>query len=127
MKLHHTLAAITLTLLASVASALEIKAYTPESFASLQAAKQPVVLHFHADWCPVCKAQAKVFEGWQGDASVPGTLLRVNYDQEKELRRSMGVRSQSTVIAFKGSAEKARLAGETDAAALRAVLAAAVN
>ncbi len=127
MKLSNALAALTLALLANFASALEIKPYTPESFASLQAGKQPVALHFHADWCPVCKAQAKVFEGWQGDASVPGTLLRVNYDQEKELRRRMGVRTQSTVIAFKGSVEKARLAGETDAAALRAVLAAAVN
>jgi len=104
------------------ALALEIQPYAPETLAAKQKAGESVALHFHADWCPTCRAQEKVFNGWKGDASVPGTLLIVNYDKERELKRQLGVRTQSTVIAYKGGKETGRLAGDTDSKALRAVL-----
>ena len=56
---------------------------------------------------------------------MPGTLLIVNYDNERELRKKLGVRTQSTVIVYRGAAEKARIAGDTDPQALRAALLAA--
>lgn len=106
----------------NLALALDIQPYTPETLAAKQKAGEAVALHFHADWCPTCRAQDKVFSGWKGDASVPGTLLIVNYDKERELKRQLGVRTQSTVIAYKGARETGRLAGDTDPKALRAVL-----
>ncbi len=118
-------AAFGLLVAVNAANALEIAPYSAQSFADLQKADKPVTLHFHAEWCSTCKAQEKVFNGWKGDAAVPGTLLIVDYDNERELRKKMGVRGQSTVISFKGSREKARLAGDTDTKALRAVLDAA--
>ena len=124
-NLKSMLSAIALLAAVNSVQALEITAYSPQTLADLQKAEQAVSLHFHAEWCPVCKAQERVFNGWKGDASVPGTLLIVDYDNERELRKKMGVRSQSTVISFKGNREKARLAGDTDAKALRAVLDAA--
>ncbi len=120
-----TCAALGLLGLSSLVSALEIQAYSPQAFATLQAANEPVALHFHADWCSTCKAQEKIFKGWKGDASVPGTLLVVNYDEERALRREMKVRMQSTVVSFKGGQEKARVAGDTDPQVLRGVLEAA--
>lgn len=123
--LHKTLASLALLVSTSWAHALDIKPYSPQAFADLQAANQPVALHFHADWCSTCKAQDKIFDGWKGDTRVPGTLLVVNYDNEKELRRKMGIRMQSTVVSFKGNSEKARLAGDSDPKALRNVLEAA--
>lgn len=126
MKTIHSLfAAIGLLLAVNAANALEIAPYSAQTFADLQKADKPVSLHFHAEWCSTCKAQEKVFKGWKGDASVPGTLLIVDYDNERELRKKMSVRGQSTVISFKGSSEKARLAGDTDAKALRGVIDAA--
>ena len=126
MKIVRSLfAAIGLLVAVNAANALEIAPYSAQSFADLQKADKAVTLHFHAEWCSTCKAQEKVFNGWKGDAAVPGTLLIVDYDNERELRKKMGVRGQSTVISFKGSREKARLAGDTDAKALRAVLDAA--
>lgn len=124
-KLQSLFAVICLFAAVNVASALEIAPYSAQSFADLQKADKPVTLHFHAEWCSTCKAQEKVFNGWKGDAAVPGTLLIVDYDKERELRKKMSVRGQSTVISFKGSTEKARLAGDTDTKALRAVLDAA--
>ncbi len=122
MKTIQLLAGLALSAAASLAVALDIQPYSPESLAAKQKAGEAVALHFHADWCPTCRAQEKVFNGWKGDATVPGTLLIVNYDKERELKRQLGVRTQSTVIAYKGSKETGRLAGETDPAPLRAVL-----
>jgi thioredoxin-like negative regulator of GroEL len=122
MKTIVTLAAIALSAACNLALALDIQPYAPETLAAKQKAGESVALHFHADWCPTCRAQEKVFNGWKGDASVPGTLLIVNYDKERELKRQLGVRTQSTVIAYKGGKETGRLAGDTDPKALRAVL-----
>ncbi len=125
MKTVRLFAAFALAAAASFAQALDIAPWTAADFAQQQAAGKPVALHFHADWCPTCKAQEKVFNGWRGDAAVPGRLLVVDYDNARELRRQFGVRTQSTLIVFKGDKEVARLAGETDPAKLRAALEAA--
>lgn len=122
MKTIQLLAGLALAASASLAVALDIQPYSPETLATKQKAGEAVALHFHADWCPTCRAQEKVFNGWKGDAAVPGTLLIVNYDKERELKRQLGVRTQSTVIAYKGSKETGRLAGDTDPKALHAVL-----
>ena len=78
MKTIVTLAAIALSAACNLALALDIQPYAPETLAAKQKAGESVALHFRADWCPTCRAQEKVFNGWKGDASVPGTLLIVN-------------------------------------------------
>ena len=106
-------------LFATSAFALEIKPYSADTFAQMQKAGSGVALHFHADWCPTCRAQEKVFNAWKGDASVPGTLLVVDYDKERDLKSKLKVRTQSTLIVFKGDKEVARLAGKSDEKSLR--------
>lgn len=125
MKAIRLLAALAFATIAGFAQALDIAPWTAADFAQQQAAGKAVALHFHADWCPTCRAQQKVFDGWRGDAAVPGRLLVVDYDNARELRRQLGVRMQSTLIVFKGDKEVARLAGDTDPAKLRAALEAA--
>lgn len=124
MKLAKLLSAIALLAASNLALALDIQPYSADALAALQKADKTVALHFHASWCPTCRAQEKVFGGWQGDATVPGTLLVVDYDRERALKQQLGVRSQSTVIVYRGSVEKTRLGGETEPARLRAALAA---
>lgn len=125
MKTIRLLAALAFSTIASFAQALDIAPWTAADFAEQQAHGKAVALHFHADWCPTCKAQEKIFNGWRGDAAVPGRLLVVDYDNARELRRQLGVRMQSTLIVFKGNQEVARLAGDTEPARLRAALDAA--
>ena len=91
-------------------------------FAAKQQSGERVSLHFHANWCPTCRAQDKVFKTFQGDASVPGTLLLVDYDTERELKREMNVRSQATLIVFNGKMQINRSGGVTDPQQLRAAL-----
>ncbi len=122
MNARKILAAAILFAATSASFALDIKPYSAQELKAEQQAGRPVSLHFHASWCPTCRAQEKVFQQWKGDASVPGTLLVVDYDTEKELRKQLGVRTQSTLITYRGTKEVGRLAGESDADKLRPVL-----
>ena len=107
--------------------ALEIIPYTPAALVRAQQSEQSYALHFHADWCPVCRAQSKVLEDLKkADPSLKLTVLVVNYDKEKSLRKPYGVHTQSTLIAFKGKHETGRLAGESAPEKIRAVLASAL-
>ena len=122
MNARKILAAAILFAATSASLALDIKPYSAQELKAEQQAGRPVSLHFHANWCPTCRAQEKVFQQWKGDASVPGTLLVVDYDTEKELRKQLGVRTQSTLITYRGTKEVGRLAGESDADKLRPAL-----
>ena len=104
------------------AHALDIAPYSAQILAQKQQAGEAVSLHFHAKWCPTCLVQERAFNTFKGDAAVPGTLLVVDYDQERELKREMGIRSQSTLIVFKGGQEVARHEGAMAKPQLQAFL-----
>ena len=105
------------------ANALTIKPFSDAELTAAQAAGKPVALHFHADWCPTCKAQTKAIDTFKNDPALDKlTLLIVDYDNAKDLRKSMNVRGQSTIVVFKGKTEVARNMGDTDAGKLKAVL-----
>jgi thioredoxin 1 len=126
MKFARTLFVLLSFLTATSVYALEIIPYTPAALAQAQQSGESYALHFHADWCPVCRAQSKVMEELKADPSLKVTVLVVNYDKEKSLRKPYGVHTQSTLIAFKGKHETGRLAGESAPEKIRAVLASAL-
>lgn len=112
-----------LSLAATHAMALTITPYSAPALKAAQAAGQPVALHFHASWCGTCRAQEKAFLNLKGSPALQNvTLMVVDYDAEKPLRKALNVRSQSTVIVYKGDKQTALLAGETDTAALQQAL-----
>jgi thiol-disulfide isomerase/thioredoxin len=117
-----TFAATALFAAATVAQALTITPYSAPALAAAQQAGQPVAVHFHADWCPTCKQQEKSLAQLKTEPGLDITVLVANYDQEKELRKTMKVRTQSTMVVFKGSEERARLAGDTAPDKIRAAL-----
>jgi thioredoxin 1 len=121
-----TALALVLSAAAALAQALEVKPYTAQALAEAQSAGKPVAVHFHADWCGTCKQQEKAIAQLKGESGLDVTLLIADYDKEKDLRKALKVRSQSTMVVFRGKDEKARLGGDTEAAKFRAALKAAL-
>ncbi len=67
-----------------------------------------------APWCPTCKAQRPILSNLEADPKFKDlVVLDVDFDSQKDVLRQLGVRVQSTLIAFKGERETARSAGET--------------
>jgi thioredoxin-like negative regulator of GroEL len=106
----------------SWAHALEIRPYNNAELTAAQQAGQPVVVIFHADWCPTCKVQQQTLESLKKEGGLDLTVLVADYDKEKELRRVHKVRSQSTLVAFRGNKETGRIVGDTSADKIRALL-----
>jgi len=112
--------------LASLAQALEVKPYSAQLLAAAEQAGRPVALHFRADWCPTCRAQDKVLQTLRGEKGLDLTVLSVDYDTERDLKRRFGVQYQSTLVVLKGRNEAARLVGDVDIADIRKALQAAL-
>jgi thiol-disulfide isomerase/thioredoxin len=107
---------------AAVSQALEVKPYSAAALAAAQKADQPIAVHFHADWCPTCRAQTKVLESLKAEPGLDLTVLVANYDTEKALKQRFRVNAQSTLLVLHGQNERARLVGNTGAASIRAAL-----
>jgi thioredoxin 1 len=122
IRLRTCLTALALSCMALAAQALDFKPYTPEALDAAQKAGKPVAVHFHADWCPTCKLQQKSFAQLQSEGDIMLTVLVADYDKVRELKRSMNVRQQSTVVVFRGGEERGRLMGEAAPEKLRAAL-----
>ena len=120
------LLAAVLSLAAGLAQALTIQAYTPAALSAAQQAGKPVAVLFHADWCPTGKQQERALERMKAESGLDVLLLVADYDKEKDLRKAMNVRVQSTLVVVRGATEKSRLGGETEPDKLRAALRAAL-
>jgi peroxiredoxin len=89
--------------------------FTLDKFHASQEAGEKILLHFHADWCPTCKAQKKVLEKLELVGVLKNvTVYTVDYDKETAFKTEMKVTAQSTLITFYGKVEEKRSSGETD-------------
>jgi len=97
--------------------------FEPAAFAAAQAAGKPILVEVHADWCPTCVKQKPIL-GRLGADPANKDLVRfvVDFDGQKDALRALNVRSQSTLIAFRGSEEKGRSVGVTDEAQIKALV-----
>lgn len=126
MKIAQVIVSALLLAAASLAQAVEVKPYSAQALADAEKAGQPVALHFHADWCPTCRAQDKTLQSLKAEKGLDLTVLTVSYDTETALKKRFQVRMQSTMVVLKGGKEVARLAGDTSADGIRGALKAAL-
>ncbi|WP_293036177.1 thioredoxin family protein [Paraburkholderia sp.] len=95
--------------------------YNEAQFTKAISHGQPVVVWFHASWCPTCRAQQPIVDRLAGSAEMkPVTVFVADFDKETALRKSLGVAGQSTFVVFRHGREVTRSTGETDEQAIRA-------
>lgn len=122
------LAALATPFLLGRALAVQFSEYNAEKFVGLLSAGGPVVVHVHADWCAVCRAQIPVMDRvLAGPAYKNVRAVRVNFDREKRFLADHKVVRQSTILIFRGGKEVARLSYETDPARIEQTLAQAIS
>ncbi|WP_245841559.1 thioredoxin family protein [Paraburkholderia ribeironis] len=88
--------------------------FNQAQFDQLNAAGKPVIVYFHATWCPTCKVQQPIVERLSAQPDMKQvTVFVADYDKEVALKRAMKVTQQSTFVVFKGGHEVARSTGQT--------------
>lgn len=111
-----SIAAIILAMFAAIYFLLPqplAESFTQTRLDALNQSGQPVLVAIHADWCSTCKTQERVLQELLPLAEFKGiTLLRIDFDQQKEAVRSFGVEYQSTLILFKNGREVGRSTAE---------------
>jgi thioredoxin 1 len=103
--------------------ALARDVFSEKAFDAAAASGSPVLIEFHAEWCPTCRAQEKVINSFKFNPEYKGlVILRVDYDTEKSLLKRFKVRRQSTLVMFKKGAELARAVGQTSPEGIKSLL-----
>jgi len=79
--------------------------FTDMAAAQALAAKGPVVLFFAADWCPFCQADLRDINA-NGAALKDITIVVLDYDKERAVKRQFGVTVQDTFVQIDAGAAK---------------------
>jgi thiol-disulfide isomerase/thioredoxin len=99
------------------------QSFTPPAFETAQKAGKVILIDVTASWCPTCKVQKSILDKLMTEPAYRDiVILSVDFDTQKDVLRRFGVRSQSTLIAFRGTAEHGRSVGDTNPASIRALL-----
>lgn len=110
------------------AQAGAIKPYDKAAVAAAQAQGKPVVIFVHAPWCPVCAKQGRTIDAELAKPAYKDLIIyRIDFDTQKDIWRGYGVTQQSTLIAYHGTRETARLAHDADPAKVSALLASSLR
>ncbi len=114
-----TAAAVLAATAAAAQSAGPAAPFTQAAFEAAQAAGKAVIIEVTAPWCPTCKAQAPIINSLMARPEMKGVmLLKVDFDSQKDILRTLRVAQQSTLIAFKGKTETSRSIGDTTPAGI---------
>ncbi|ARJ65100.1 thiol reductase thioredoxin [Magnetospirillum sp. ME-1] len=104
-----------LILLSPAAQAAQM--WDKTAFEAAQAAGSPILVHVTAPWCPTCKAQKPTVD--RLESSNPALkVFAVDFDSQKDALAYLGVKSQSTLISYRGKVEVGRSTAVTDPAAI---------
>ncbi len=128
LRLSTALFTAAIVVAAAPAHASEFRDFDQAAFAAAQAQGRPILLDVHAWWCPVCASQNHTIKQVVLSPAYDKLIVfRINYDKQKPIWQSFGVRKQATLIAFRGRQEVGRLAYMTNKDAITALMASAVR
>ena len=109
-----TLYALLFTMFFTITTSAIAAPFDLAQFEALNNNGKPMLVFIYADWCPTCKAQEPIVSELLKKPEFRGvTVLRVDFDKQKDAVKQFKAQYQSTLIAFKGGKEVARSTGDT--------------
>ncbi len=112
----------------AIAAVPIVQPFEQAAFDAAQKAGRPILVWVHAPWCPVCREQAKTIARLTAQAPFSKMVVfRIDYDTQKSLWQKFGASMQSTLIAYQGKRETARIAHDADAARVATVIRSAIG
>ena len=123
-----TFASLALALCALSAQAGSFEDFDSQRLAELKADGQPVLVEVYADWCSTCRAQSPILSELLAEPEFSElTGLKLDWDEQRDEARGLGVARQSTLILFRDGEALPPSIGETDRERLRDFLRLALN
>ena len=96
---------------------------TGEDFESIVfKSDKPVLVDFWAEWCGPCRGLAPTIEAIAARYAGALRVVKVNIDEAPVMIGRYGIRSVPTLIFFHNGAERERIVGAADAAAIAAMI-----
>jgi thiol-disulfide isomerase/thioredoxin len=117
-----------LALLAAGQASAGTEAFSEARFTELQAQDALILVDVHADWCPTCKRQTVALDAYE--AAHPDVALNrlvVDFDEQKEWVKHFKAPRQSTLLLYRGKAQKWFSVGEIRAEKITEALNAAAT
>lgn len=104
-------------------AAADIRPFTDETFAALQAEGRPILVDIYASWCPTCRQQARILDELLAEDAFAGlVVLKLDWDAQRGRAREFGAPRQSTFIVFRGGEERGRSVADTRKDGIRSLL-----
>lgn len=125
MPLHHLVSRAILALAFALALPFSAHAEQPfdaAAFVAAQDSGKTILVDVFAPWCPTCAKQKPIIGEIEAEHPALAVFV-VDFDTAKDVLKRFRVQYQSTLIVFKGKTEVGRSTGETDAQAIRALVA----
>jgi thioredoxin 1 len=108
---------------AAPAAAKDFSPYEKTKFDTVIKSGASVVIHVHAEWCPICRRQIVVLdELFKNPALAKIQTIRVNYDKDRDFISAFKVKRQANILVFKDGKEVARVDYDPDADRIRAAV-----
>ena len=112
----------------ATAQAGSLKPYNSADFDKALSAGKTIVVHVHADWCPVCHRQAPALQSLADDPAMAGAeFVQVNFDKDRDFLKANRISGQSVILVFKDGREVKRLVGVTDSDSIQSTVKAATS
>lgn len=97
--------------------------YSESKLRTAQENGESVILAFHSASCGTCKRQKPILNMLLKEDHLAGiSALRVDFDNDSELKKKFKVTSPATIVVLKGGKEVARSIGLTSEESLRNLL-----
>ena len=97
----------------AAAQAAPVAPFSADAFDAAVKQGGPVLVHIHAAWCPICRAQKPILEKLLSEPRFGGmSAFEIDFDSDQPSVRKVEARVQSTLIVYKGGREVGRSVGE---------------